>query len=130
MGMQRTVKEGNRAGNQDDDVIPGNVIGPHMLLADGVVQIPQNKNQTEKEIQFLLRHHGAEERDPDTVERKGRTEIANDLSGNTFPDADIRLPVILLHHLFHILGGADIRLRRMGIRFLILGHDLSSPPMD
>ena len=115
VGVQCTVKEGNRSDNQNHNIIPGDIVGANMLLADGIVQIPQNENQSEEEVQLLLRHHGAEERDPDTVDRECRAEIAYNLTGYPFPDSDIRLAVILLHHLFDILCGADFDLFRLSV---------------
>ena len=76
------------------------------------MQIAKDQDQAEEDVQFDLWHHLSEERYKDAVDREGNAEIAKDQLRNPVPDADIGFAVVLLHHFFDILGGADVNVLR------------------
>ena len=52
------VEEGKGSRNHNDNIVPGEVIGPYMSLPDGVVQIAHNQNQAQENVQLLFLQRG------------------------------------------------------------------------
>ena len=120
------IEEGDRTQQHNENVIPGDVVGAHMTFFDRIVQITEDQNEPEENIELFFRHHFAEQGDEDAVDRKSHTDIAKNHFRDAFPDTDIRLPVVFLHHLLDILRGADIDICRMGKVLVLFGHELIS----
>ena len=119
--VKAVVEKRSRANDHDDNVIPRQAVGMHMLLAGGVGQITHDDDQTKECRQAHLKRGGAEQGRPDAIDRKQRHDDGNDDLGFARPDAGGRLAIILAHDGVHILlqrGGFRSGCGLFGVRHI------------
>ena len=121
VGVGGIVEEGDGPDDHDNHIVPWDMVGPHVLFGDGIVEIADDQHQSQEQIQPLLGHHGAEHGDIDAVHREGRAQEADHQPGRALPDADVGLPVVFFHDAFHVLHGAGLHVGGQGL-FVFRGH--------
>ena len=131
-GVQREIEEAERAHHHQHDVVPGQVVHPHMMLAGRVGQEADDDDAAHEQGEPDLRHILGKQGHTDAEHAEDRHQDADQQLGRAFPHAGGRFAVILPHHRIQIrsLLGRGLRpCRRAGIRlFLIFAH--SGDPLD
>lgn len=130
-GVQREVKEAARAHQHQHDVVPRQVVHPHMVLAGRVGQKADDDDASHEQCEPDLRHILGKQGHGDAEHTKQRHQHTDDQLGRPLPHTGGRLAVIFPHHRIQIcslLGSGISPRRRAGIRlFLVLIHSRFSP---
>ena len=102
------VEEAGRANYHQHEIVPGDVVVTHVVLAGGVGEIAHYHDQTQKSRQALFKRGDGEQGGINAVKREDDHDRAHDDGDLALPYARVRLPVILAHELFHVLRRAHI----------------------
>ena len=134
LGIDGVKEIGARAGNQQQDIIPGHVVDPAVALLRRIYQKADHQNHSHEDGQTALGQNGEKHRVHDAVSGEERHQDANQQGGHSLPYPGIGLPVVLFHHRFHIgsgaNGGIDLLLhdRFFQLRLLFLEQAHGAPP--
>ena len=126
-GVGRVVEEAARAHDHKENIVPGHIVHPDVVVACGVVEIADDHDAAQESREADLLPGDAEEGHADAVDREGGHQYAQGDLLPTLPDTDVGLPVILLHDGVHIRGDAAV-LRRGGGGMLLFQETHGVPP--
>ena len=124
-GVDRVKEKRAGTGKQDDDVIPWHMVGALHAFTDRKGQKAEEYYHAEENriTDFLQR--GEENCIHDAIHGESRHQPVDQPPGQTFPNADVGLPVVFFHHGFHIRHRADghvcNRLHRRGSVLFLFG---------
>ena len=108
------VEEATRADEHDDDIIPRNAVGLHMVLACGVIQKTHDDNAAEKRGEALFQRRGGKQGGIDAIHRECSHNALHDPLRNAGPYSRVGLAVVLFHDLVDFFL-AD-RLQLVGVK--------------
>ena len=107
-GVGGIVEEAARAHDHEKDIVPGHVVGADVVLAGGVIEVADDHDAAQEGGEADLLSGGAEEGHADAVQGEDGHQPAQGDLLPALPDADVGLPVILLHDLVHVHPGVGI----------------------
>ena len=130
-GVQREVEEAARAHQHQHDIVPRQVVHPHMVLAGGEIEEADDHDAAHEQREPNLRHILGKEGHDDAEYAEQGHQHTDDHLGRTLPHTGGGFAVVFPHHRVQIRGlpGSGIRpCRRTGIRlFLLYAHSRFSP---
>ena len=121
LGSGSEIEEGRCTCDHQYDIVPGEAIGRHLILADGESQKADDDDHAKEHGKAHFGKTSVKQRHADTVYREEGHQQAHDPLGCAYPHADIGFTVILFHDRFHVSGSSCFRIENFA--FHGLGFD-------
>ena len=109
LGVGCKVEEGACAKHHDNQIIPRDVVYLHISLFHRIVQVTDDKDQTQEHGQTNLQQAADKQSHDDTVQGKERHDGLDHQLGLSFPNTGVGLTVIFFHDLVHCVGNVHVR---------------------